>query len=158
MKPILIVLVGVFFCLVIFSTMSIQVVLMVQRNWSKPVGQVEHVHSQPPKWDSKRVCIATKDFVQALVKDLKREKATCVIDWGSSIGEVSLPLVKSGFSVFSIGSFDLTRMRSKLLPTFQERWKFSLDKRIGECILLNHNSMEVDQALPGDAKRVIKIC
>ena len=131
MKPILIVLVGVFFCLVIFSTMSIQVVLMVQRNWSKPVGQVEHVHSQPPKWDSKRVCIATKDFVQALVKDLKREKATCVIDWGSSIGEVSLPLVKSGFSVFSIGSFDLTRMRSKLLPTFQERWKFSLDKRIG---------------------------
>jgi hypothetical protein len=156
MKPILIVLVGVFFCLVIFSTMSIQVVLMVQRNWSKPVGQP--TFAQPPKWDSKRVCIATKDFVQALVKDLKREKATCVVDWGSSIGEVSLPLVKSGFSVFSIGSFDLTRMRSKLLPTFQERWKFSLDRRIGECILLNHNSMEVDQALPEGAKRVIKVC
>lgn len=158
MKPILVILASVFVLLVIFSTTSIQVVLMVQRNWSHQKVITEYTTS--PRWDSRKVCIATRTAIQSLVKTLKASKAHCIIDWGSSIGEVSLPLVKAGFLVHSIGSYDLSRMRTRLLKKWQENWKDSLStlQRPEECILLDHNSMEVIQSPPANVKRTIQIC
>jgi hypothetical protein len=158
MKPILVILIGVFVCLVFFSTTSIQVILMVQRkNWTKKTPEAP----LKPQWDfSNRVCIATRDFVQRLVSDLRHEKKPCVIDWGSSIGEVSLPLVKAGFTVYSVGHMDLSRIRSKLLPAFQARWKFGLSDftATGECIFLDHNSEQINLKRPLNVKRDIKVC
>jgi hypothetical protein len=158
MKPVLVILIGVFICLVILSTTSIQVILMVQRrNWSsttKPPAVFQTTH-----WDSQKVCIATRDFVQRLVSELRREKTPpCVIDWGSSIGEVSLPLVKAGFKVYSVGHMDLSRMHSKLLPAVQARWKLALGPTIEECIFLDHNSAQLDLERPKRVKREIKVC
>ena len=95
MKPILIILITVFVCLVLFSTMSIQVVFMIQRNLSRTAATI--TTTTITKTFPFPSCVATRKFIQQLVKDLKREKVTCVIDWGSLIGEVSLPLVKAGF-------------------------------------------------------------
>ena len=164
MKPILVILIGVFVCLVLFSTMSIQVVLMVQRkNWSNKQPPQPSLN---PHWDhSNRVCIATRDFVQRLVSDLRREKkqpTPCIIDWGASIGEVSLPLVKAGFTVYSVGHMDLSRMRSKLLPAFQARWKFGMESSFSrekeECIFLDHNSEQLNLPRPLNVKKDIKVC
>lgn len=154
MRPILIILIGCFVCLVIFSTTSIQVVLMVQKNWSVP----------KPTWKPHvgRVCIASREQVQSLVAALKRDKVSCVIDWGASIGELSLPLVKSGFLVTSVGSMDLTRIRSKLPASVQQRWTLHVVSAASpstgsNCILLNHNPTDVEEEIP-TGLRVINIC
>lgn len=155
MKPILTILTSVFILLVVFSVVSIQVTLTVQRRW-KVVEKRLIVPTRPPSgWP----CVASRQRVQELSNMLNQNLP--IIDLGANIGEVSLPLVKRGFTVYSIDTQyklrQLARLRAKLSPRQQERWILG-EYFPKEFILLRHNHVNgIDIPLNG-LNRDYKVC
>lgn len=147
-RPILTLFVASFVVLVILSVFSMRITIIYYHHREELVDETRTITSPSvPSVPTRSVCVVPKETIQKLYKQLMDSHTKFVVDVGASIGEVSLPLVKQGFHVFSVETPEsiphLARLRAKLSRSIQDRWiidtKLPSNLPKDETIYLIHN-------------------